>query len=354
MLIRCPKCNSSFNLKREFVPLDKRLRCGACLTIFTLGHDDTTSVVSEHKKNDDHRDRDVDLTNEEFMLQDANEHTAEDRSLEDTVLEWLSDKKSAKSESSATANSGYRAATLWLIILGCLAALALVFFSVESPMLDQARQRVTTSIGQFNDLGLLMIIPVFVIISLLWLIVSRTLSNKLSFSSDNDDIDLLSKSAGQQRNNGLNWVFAIILILLIGTQAAMINSEQLSLNLRYRPMIKTLCAYSKHCDVAELKDTSLINILSKSVVSHPDYDKVLLVTVNFVNNAEFAQAFPKIKLSFFDYRGDIVTRRVFTPEEYMPDELYYEQELQPSTPIQAHLRIIDPGKTAVNYRFELL
>ena len=357
MLIRCPKCNSSFNLKREFVPQDKRLRCGACLTIFTLGDDDSTSVApadDNSPKQPQHRKRDEpqgsDLTHEDFTLQDTKENRADGNPLEDTILEWLSDNTPTPV---TTTERSRRSGTLWLVISGFLAALTLVLFSVESPLLNHARQHANLSIGQLSELRFLITIPITVVISLIWLISSKLRANKKT-SVTNDDIDLLKKSAGQQRNNAMLWVFAIVLTLQCVVQIVMINSKTLSLNLSYRPAIKFLCDHSKHCDIAELKDTSQINILSKSVTSHPERDKVLLVTLSFVNNADFAQAYPKIKLSFFDYRGDIISDRVFTPEEYMPDELYYEQELQPNTPIQSHLRIVDPGKTAVNYRFELL
>lgn len=356
MLIRCPQCKSTFNLKREFVPLDKRLRCGACLEIFTLGDEGDTTVI-ESKSTDSMPDdevngadavlpRGVDLTDEEFELQDDLESAdmAVPTSVDEHRVELppLSDTQSS---------SGL----LWtFVLLACCACIVLLLLTVESPMVLRARAVLQIATQPLLDLGVLAAVPAIVLLSLVWVLVRDRLPEPEAKPDDSDELDLLDTASKKPQHRLVGGLLVMTLVLLGVAQLTMVNAEKWSTNLRYRPAIAAFCAVIDRCTVAELKDIEQIQILSKSVVSHPEFDNVLLVTINFANEAPFAQDYPKVKLSFLNYRGEVITQRVFNPEEYLPDQLYYAQELQPGTPVQSHLRIVDPGKEAVNYRFELL
>ena len=51
-------------------------------------------------------------------------------------------------------------------------------------------------------------------------------------------------------------------------------------------------------------------------------------------------------------RGDLVSTRIFRPEEYLQSEASGRNLLQPGQRVQIELDIYDPGGDAVSYEFE--
>ncbi len=50
----------------------------------------------------------------------------------------------------------------------------------------------------------------------------------------------------------------------------------------------------------------------------------------------------------------LLARRVFPPQLYLPPGVDMARGLQPDTPLPITLELVDPGKAAVNFEFELL
>jgi len=53
---------------------------------------------------------------------------------------------------------------------------------------------------------------------------------------------------------------------------------------------------------------------------HPSYPGALRVTVKMVNEAGFAQPYPRLQLTLTDRAGRVVGRRTFSPDLYLPEE----------------------------------
>lgn len=86
---------------------------------------------------------------------------------------------------------------------------------------------------------------------------------------------------------------------------------------------------------------------------HEEYADVLRVSLRLINQANFAQPFPALHLSFSDLAGKPVAQRVFEPAEYLDLTLFPQQMMPAQQPVQIQLDILNPGTRAVNYQLEL-
>lgn len=79
------------------------------------------------------------------------------------------------------------------------------------------------------------------------------------------------------------------------------------------------------------------------VLSHSDLqahlDQRYLLTAALTNQADFAQAFPELKLTLTDFNGQPLAQRVFAPQQYAIDA-----DLAASQTVQIRLPFIMPAK----------
>ena len=83
--------------------------------------------------------------------------------------------------------------------------------------------------------------------------------------------------------------------------------------------------------------------------SHSIREDALVVNIIFHNEASFSQPYPAMNLSFSDINNQPIASRVFLPTEYLHRESQFINLMQPQSPIQVSLEIMDPGSVAVNY-----
>jgi predicted Zn finger-like uncharacterized protein len=117
----------------------------------------------------------------------------------------------------------------------------------------------------------------------------------------------------------------------------------------------------KLCQRFECKNITLhnpkkIELIARNVYSHPNEKNALIVNITMKNNANFAQPYPIMQISFSDVRGGNVAARRFLPAEYLPAEIQQSdlQLLEPDTNMTFTMEIQDPGKQAMTYEFDFL
>lgn len=103
-----------------------------------------------------------------------------------------------------------------------------------------------------------------------------------------------------------------------------------------------------------VRDTSTIEVLNRSVYSHPDLPNVLKVTATFVNRARQNQTFPDVELILLDVHGDPVAGRRFKPYEYLTQPHRTERIMRAHEVIAFDVEIQDPGAEVVGYTFNFL
>lgn len=97
-----------------------------------------------------------------------------------------------------------------------------------------------------------------------------------------------------------------------------------------------------------------IEILNRTVHTHPHEDHALLATLTIINRAEVAQAYPIIQLRFLDIAGNLIAARLFDANHYLGGKWRTDANLPPNTPISIKIEIQDTGQQVVSYDFEFL
>lgn len=150
------------------------------------------------------------------------------------------------------------------------------------------------------------------------------------------------------------WSLGIVFLLMtLVSEYAWFNRNQLVKNTKVEPWISQFCEMTG-CTIDPIHKPELIEMVNRNVYTHPNIKKALMISATMVNTASHAQAYPDVEITFSNVRGNIVTRRVFTPEEYMKMDEEHLRLLKPDTPISFGLEIKDPGKQAMTYEFNFL
>ena len=97
-----------------------------------------------------------------------------------------------------------------------------------------------------------------------------------------------------------------------------------------------------------------IEILNRSIYTHPNERDALMVTVTIINRADFAQPYPIVELRFLDVAGDIMAARQFNPSDYFSGTWNSRHLMQAGRPVSLQLEVVDFGEDVVGYEFDFL
>jgi len=148
-------------------------------------------------------------------------------------------------------------------------------------------------------------------------------------------------------------IAALSLTFLIVVQYIWVDRYRLVQFTSWQPVLEILCT-PLDCDLPLRRDLGQLEIIEREIVRHPYIDGALLINATFVNNADFTQAFPLLKISFSDVSGAAVAARRFQPAEYLAVSRDTDAGVAPGEQVHALLEIIDPGKRAVSFQFDFL
>ncbi|MEJ2590231.1 MAG: DUF3426 domain-containing protein [Candidatus Thiodiazotropha sp.] len=159
----------------------------------------------------------------------------------------------------------------------------------------------------------------------------------------------------RQRSPATPFWFAgsLVLLLLLGGQLVWLFKDSLIRHDMGRQAVSALCQVVG-CTVPIRRDTDKIVIQSRNLSTHPDMPDVLFMQLVMINNAGFAQPFPKVQLSLFNDKGALIARRTFAPDDYLPQDERGKRMMPESQPIQVEMQLRDPGKEVTGYTFEFL
>lgn len=147
------------------------------------------------------------------------------------------------------------------------------------------------------------------------------------------------------------WFVGILILIVLGiAQTVYYQRYQLIEKPRYQQQVLTLCELVP-CGESQFSSIHQIKLLERNVFTHPVTSNALMVTGSFINQAPFAQKLPKMLVSLFDVKGDLIANRVFEPAEYLQDDRN-RTSAESDKPVQFRLEIVDPGTDALTYEFE--
>ncbi len=106
------------------------------------------------------------------------------------------------------------------------------------------------------------------------------------------------------------------------------------------------------CGEANQRDLTAIKILNRSIYTHPNEKKALMITTSFVNQANFAQPYPLLEITLLDTHGQIIAMRRFSPNDYLVNKSLVDTLMPIDQPVGARLEVLDPGNKVIAYEFE--
>ena len=171
-----------------------------------------------------------------------------------------------------------------------------------------------------------------------------------------DTFEMLGSSSAEMPKQGRKsrwWLIgSVVLLLAVATQWVYANRSEIMASPQLQPLMNHLCKHMG-CTLDPLRDLDKIELLRRSVYSHPNIDKALIISLAVINNADFSQPFPVLRIRMADVRGQIVAQRDFEPENYL-DGTSAGQQMAPGSPVTVTLEIHDPGNDALTFELEFL
>jgi len=142
----------------------------------------------------------------------------------------------------------------------------------------------------------------------------------------------------------------MLMFVFLGQTVYFKHNELGQIN-QLRPWIAFFCQYTS-CELPMQTDIAQFELLGQDIRSHPTTNRALQVSATIINNAPYTQPYPGLQLNFSDINGEKVAVRNFKPSEYVTDDHNAGEGMEPNTPFQIELEIIDPGKKAINFEFD--
>ncbi len=163
---------------------------------------------------------------------------------------------------------------------------------------------------------------------------------------------MYGEQAERRRNRQWLWGFGILaLMVLLVVQTVYYLRYQLIADPDYQQQVLNLCRLLP-CDEQRFRSPRQVRLTERNVFTHPTRDQALMISGRFVNQAPFAQAPPRLRISLSDLQGNLLANRLFTPEEYLVDRSI--RTLEPGKPVLFRLEIFDPDEKALTYEFDFV
>jgi predicted Zn finger-like uncharacterized protein len=169
-----------------------------------------------------------------------------------------------------------------------------------------------------------------------------------------DDMEALAKRRRFFRKRLIPTLSSAALCLVLAAQLIWFESEMLVQ--RYPPsrgFLEMFCGYMR-CHVPLRRDPVHIQVVSRQVGMHPEYEGVLRVTATLVNALSHAQPYPLLRFKLFNVNGQIIAARTFLPQEYLASNADMGTGMPPQTPVQIGFDLIALQEAAVSFEFQFL
>ena len=169
-----------------------------------------------------------------------------------------------------------------------------------------------------------------------------------------DDLKRLQQPAARRLHPLLSLLFILILFSISFLQLAYFRAFELTFAIpSATPYIEMFCE-KVNCHYSGPLDKKKIQLLSRDVRVHPKEKKALLISAAMINNADFAQPYPDIKIRLSDISGNIVAERIFSSKTYIGSATNPFSLMKSKIPVHIKFEVVDPGKDAVNFEFSFL
>jgi len=108
------------------------------------------------------------------------------------------------------------------------------------------------------------------------------------------------------------------------------------------------------CTIETPRALNKIEVLNRSIYTHPSETQALMVTLTIINRAQFSQPYPIIQLRFLNTSGNVIAARQFSAAHYLREKWSPQSLMTSSSPLSIQLEVHDVGEEVVSYDFEFL
>jgi hypothetical protein len=143
----------------------------------------------------------------------------------------------------------------------------------------------------------------------------------------------------KQSNSGIkNKLIAatLLILLIIGFQQIWSNRQTLAWDSTWGSSMKTVCGFLP-CDLKARRDVSKIRLLQRQVAPDEEQEDMLDVKVLLINEADFAQPYPTIKITFTNTNSEKVAIKSFPASSYLSSDAQDEQ-MPSGTEVHIHFK----------------
>ena len=166
-----------------------------------------------------------------------------------------------------------------------------------------------------------------------------------------DDNDTESKEENEKENRRKQQIWlvatALLLVLTVANTAWTFRKP-----LQQSPQVSAWLNQSDELQPGHgelLKDPSQIKLVSRDMHTHPTRTGILVLSLTFVNLAQYSQVFPEMEITLLDATNQQVAKRRFQPTEYLRAGSDTKPGLATDVYLPVLLELGDPGEQAVGF-----
>lgn len=128
------------------------------------------------------------------------------------------------------------------------------------------------------------------------------------------EVEFLSKPSSRP------WAFAVFLmLLLLLAQGTYLFRVDLAARMpELKPWLVRYCQILR-CTVPLPRNAGMMSIESSELKDDPAHNSQIILVALLRNRAAYAQTFPDLELTLTDLQDNALARRIFRPEEYLPE-----------------------------------
>lgn len=142
---------------------------------------------------------------------------------------------------------------------------------------------------------------------------------------------------------------SLVALIALVLQYGWFNLDQLSRNSHLRPYYEFACPVLG-CTLPQRENVAMIS--SRNLIVRPDSNNAgkLNLDMIIINNADYPQPYPNIRITFSDINNTVVSSRSLDQSLYLRGELSGSKAMPSQRQIHISLQIVNPSNAISNYR----
>ncbi len=155
--------------------------------------------------------------------------------------------------------------------------------------------------------------------------------------------------------SSLAWTAGVLVLLAaLLVQVMWFQRDELAGYPELRPWLERMCQVGG-CELPLRRDPDRLSLLRGQVAEHPEVEAALVASATLVNQADFRQPYPLLKLTLLDDEQGVAGERWFHPSQYLDDPVQREgwrRGMPVQQPVAVRLSLRDPGTGPAQYVFD--